>query len=200
MKVILELEPYFQRLVSTLLLAALRINEGLALRWLDVDFDSGLLTVNHTLWRQRQLVEPKTKTSKRNVPMSALLKATLLTHKEQSRWLAPDDFVFAQENGSPLSDRWLRDDVLYPAMDRAGIKRIKSQHGFHIFRHSAGTIIHKLTKDGFQSKEMLGHADIKTIEVYVHPDEELQRATAELLAGELANCGLAVACSTGVVN
>jgi hypothetical protein len=31
-------------------------------------------------------------------------------------------------------------------------------------------------------------------------DEELQRATAELLAGELANCGLAVACSTGVVN
>ena len=75
-------------------------------------------------------------------------------------------------------------------MDRAGIKRIKSQHGFHIFRHSAGTIIHKLTKDGFQSKEMLGHADIKTTEVYVHPDEELQCATAELLAGELANCGL----------
>jgi hypothetical protein len=41
----------------------------------------------------------------------------------------------------------------------------------------------------YHETEMLDHADIKTTEVYVHPDEELQRATAELLAGELANCG-----------
>lgn len=199
-KLICELEPYYQRLVSTLLLAALRVNEGLGLRWCDVDFASGALTVNHTLWRRKQLVEPKTRSSKRTVAMSELLKSILLTQRRESQHTALGDFVFCKVDGNPLADTHLREDVLYPAMDRAGIQRVKNQHGFHIFRHSAGTIIHRLTKDGFQSKEMLGHSDIKTTETYVHRDDELLRETAELFAGELANCGLTVALAAATVH
>jgi hypothetical protein len=42
---------------------------------------------------------------------------------------------------------YLRKEVLYPALKKAGIERVDRTHGFHLFRHSAGSIIHAQTGD-----------------------------------------------------
>jgi len=63
--------------------------------------------------------------------MPAILTELLRLHQELSRFQRPDDFVFCREDGPPLDPDHLRNQVLYPAMDRAGIKRIPRAHGYH---------------------------------------------------------------------
>ena len=67
-------------------------------------------------------------------------------------------------------------------MDRAGIKRQSRSHGFHIFRHSAGSIIHKQTGSMKLAQVQLGHSTMAmTSDVYVHTDhDQLERAGVAL--------------------
>jgi Low affinity iron permease len=53
----------------------------------------------------------------------------------------PDDFVFSRSDGSPWDPDFLRKEVLYRALDAAGIAP-----GAKV-RHSAGSIIHAVTGD-----------------------------------------------------
>jgi hypothetical protein len=42
----------------------------------------------------------------------------------------------------------LRNRVLYPAMDKAGVERkVARPYGFHLFRHSAGAQLQEVTGD-----------------------------------------------------
>ena len=68
--------------------------------------------------------------------------------------------MFCKRDGAPLDPNYLRKKVLYPAMDLAGIERRARSHGFHMFRHSAGSIVHAKTGDIRLAQELLGHARI----------------------------------------
>ena len=74
-----------------------------------------------------------------------MLQAELLSLRETMRFAQDEDLIFCQPDGGPLDPNELRRTVLYPAMDRAGIEPQSMTHGFHIFGHSAGSIIHKQT-------------------------------------------------------
>jgi integrase len=116
----------------------------LGLRWQDIDFEKRTLMVTHSLWRG-QLLEPKTESSRVSVYLSDPLFDALVEHRERSVYSRPDDFVFCREDGSPADPEYLRRDVLYPALEEVGIKRLPRKHGFHLFRHSAATIVHAAT-------------------------------------------------------
>ena len=105
------------------------------------------------------------------------------------------DWVFAREDGSSHNPDTLRSKVLYPAMERAGIERIKGAHGFHVFKHSAGSLVHAQTKDLKMAQEFLRHSSIDTTaDVYVHVDEAMAEEATEALARTIiSNCGLTVA-------
>ena len=68
-------------------------------------------------------------------------------------------------------------------------------HGFHLFRHSAGSIVHALTRDLKAAQELLGHSRISTTsDIYVHLDESVaEEATEALAKAIIPNCGLLVA-------
>lgn len=71
-------------------------------------------------------------------------------------------------------------------MDAAGIHRKKGQYGFHIFRHTAGSIINAKTRDLKLVQETLGHSQIvTTANVYVHLDETAIGEGTEVLAREI---------------
>ena len=76
--------------------------------------------------------------------------------------------------------------VLYPALQRAGIKREPRSYGFHLFRHTAGSIVHELTSDLKLSQELLAHSHISTTaDIYVHGRREAKAEKAtELLASQ----------------
>ena len=76
--------------------------------------------------------------------------------------------------------------VLYQALQRASIKRVPRSYGFHLFRHTAGSIVHKLTSDLKLSQELLAHWHISTTsDIYVHGKREARAGKAtELLASQ----------------
>src|ERR1044071_5841889 len=138
-------------------LTGLRVGELLGLRWRDIDFQNRRLTVMRTLWRKK-LLTPKTEASKRTLHLPVALVEILKIQRHQSTWTAPDDFVFAKEDGAPLNADALRVNVLFPALEKAKIVRQKSTHGFHLFRHSAASIVHAETRDLSLAQELLGHS------------------------------------------
>ena len=76
-------------------------------------------------------------------------------------------------------------------MDAAGIKRGRRKHGFHIFRHSAGSIVHDQTGSLKQAQALLGHSRIDTTaDTYVHVNEVTAKRGLEILAREISCCPL----------
>ena len=183
-----------QERLFTLLIAVtgIRLGEGLALRWMDFNAVGLELQVNHTLYR-KQLKQPKTKESRRAIRLAPAIAQLFVSHKEQSSFQAADDFIFCHADGRPLNPLTLRSH-LHNAMNAAGIKPIARKHGYHIFRHSAGSLIYARSRDLKLVQGTLGHSNINTTsDIYVHLDDKVKGEGTEILAGEiLANCDLFV--------
>lgn len=77
----------------------------------------------------------------------------------QSPFQKPTDFIFTTSAGWPYLEGFLRDSMLYAAMDAAKIKREPHKHGGHLFRHTAGAKAHAKTRDMKVVLEMLGQAN-----------------------------------------
>lgn len=193
-QIIENISEKHQTLFVCVALTGMRLGELLALRWMNVDFTSHRLAITHSLWRG-QLVSPKTKASERTIHLVEVLADLLLDHRQKSAWCGESDYVFCGESGAPLDPDNLRHRVLYPALEAVGIKRQDRMHGFHLFRHSAGSIVHALTRDLKAAQELLGHSRISTTsDIYVHLDKSVaEEATEALAKAIIPNCGLVVA-------
>jgi integrase len=178
--------------VLLLAVTGMRVGEAMALRWIDFNVERLELYINHTIYRQR-LKQPKTESSRRPLRLVPAITGLLLTHRHQSAFQADEDFIFCRKDGRPLNHSALRNH-LRKAMKVVGIEQIKGQHGFHIFRHSAGTLIYSKSRDLKLVQGTLGHADISTTsDIYVHLDDRIIAEGTEILAAEiLGNCDLTV--------
>ena len=132
-----ELERVFVLLVAT---TGLRMNEGLALRWMDFDEAARTIAVAHTLYHQR-VKAPKTESSRRTIRLHPAIAEILAARREQSAFQAEADFIFCRKSGEPQHDTIMR-NRLYRAMDAAKIKRVKGKHGYHVFRHTAASLLY----------------------------------------------------------
>ena len=176
------------------------MGEVLVLRRMDFHSGSRDLCINHTLYRGR-LKQPKTKTSKRRIKLAASIAKLIDSHLTTSQFTAPDDFIFCRKHGHPEEPSALRAH-LYQSMDRAGIRRVPRQSGFHCLRHSAGTLLYLISRDMRMVQELLGHSDISiTSSVYVHPGERVVTEASEILTQEiLGNCDPLVTHDGDLVN
>jgi len=132
-KVIEAVADEYKLLFVVTAVTGMRIGKILALRWQDVDLDAKKMTVRHNLWRG-QLGTPKTKASSKTRNLSELLVTAFRVQQLNSKFTLQDDFVFARRNGSPYDRDWLRESVLYPALDAAGIERKPRQHVLRQYR------------------------------------------------------------------
>ncbi|MDP9270650.1 MAG: site-specific integrase [Chloroflexota bacterium] len=180
-----RLEALFLAAIGT----GLRQGELLALRWSDVDLDSGSLTVNHTLDRRTgTLVEPKTPGSRRMVRLPLPVVAAL--HRWQRRQAGERELariwdarglVFATRNGRPLGSRNVTQDL------QAILRAASLPHQrFHDLRHAFATLQLEAGADIFEVSRALGHANIGTTSaVYAHWTEAMAARTAERMSGIL---------------
>lgn len=155
---------YFKLLSST----GLRRSEALALTWKDIDFDNNTLSVNRTLAYGiggNEIVQsPKSKKSKRTLPISSSLRDVLIEYRKTEKVIFKN--VFHKYNGSYLNlsapGNWLY--KIYKA--NPDLKRI-SVHGF---RHTFATLLISETNVKPKTVQMLlGHENIKmTMDVYTH--------------------------------
>ena len=155
----------------------MRSGELLALRWSDIDLQKSELNVNHTInftgGGQYDLGEPKTKSSRRTIGfqgnLSRQLKLQCFNQRDRakiagSQW-NDSDFVFSNDFGQPLSQTQMPRQVLYPALVRAGVKRIRFQDLRHTcFSHmiAEGVVITDVSA-------IAGHASVAfTMSRYAH--------------------------------
>lgn len=165
----------YRALFVTVAFSGVRLGELLALEWRHVDFAERTLRIEQSLW-QGQLVPPKTRESRRTIPFGDALAASLNEHLRESAFIGPQDFVFCRADGSPINPDVLRKDVLYPTLDRLGIRRFSRASGFHAFRHSAASFVNRETGNLKLAQRLLGHADIgTTADTYTHTWTEDER-------------------------
>jgi integrase len=172
-----------EALYTVALALGLRQGEALALRWDDLDLDSAVLRVRHSLLRvggRRELVEPKTALSRRSMPLPPIAVASLREHRLRqleerllagSRW-HDEGFVFATTVGTPLDGPTVT-RRFQKALVGAGLPRQR----FHDLRHGCASLLLGQGVPPRVVMELLGHSDVRlTQNVYMHVAPELQAA------------------------
>ncbi len=180
-----------ESLYAVALALGLRQGEALGLRWQDVDFDGGVLHVRVALQRVRgepaRLVEPKTRQSRRTLPMPAIIVAQLRAHHDRQltecvtagpAWQGEHwGLVFCTATGTPLDARHV---VFYfkRQLRHAGLPDIR----FHDLRHSCASLLLAQNVHPRVVMEILGHSTIAlTMNTYSHVLPEAQRQAATLM-------------------
>lgn len=157
----------------------LRIGEVCALKWSDINMDTGLLHVNRTIERiyivdsdkpHTEIVinTPKTKNSLREIPLS---KELVRIFRSLMKVVNKDYYVLTN-NTKPTEPRTYR-NYFNKLLKQLDIPRLK----FHGLRHSFATRCIESHCDYKTVSVLLGHADISTtLNLYVHPNEEQKRS------------------------
>jgi len=171
------------RTIVTLgLLTGLRIGEILGLRWKDVDSGTGQIRVTQASYRGL-LGTPKTKHSKRSVPLPQALQDELMRFRERSQ-ATPEELVFHTASGRPYNDSNLLHRELKPAGRKLGMPWLN----FHTLRRTHATLFQVAGGSLRDAQAQLGHSKMSTtLEIYTLPIPENQRATVEKLSVLMAN-------------
>jgi integrase len=191
-------EPGLRRLAVVALHTGLRMGEELGLRWVDIDVDSHRLHVRQCLQRlggEYQLVEPKSSTSRRVVPLTdAALDALREERREQAaaqlaaggRWHQPiPDLCFTTAAGQPRNGT----SVIHQfqdALERAGLPRLR----WHDLRAAHGSLLLSAGVDVSVVSRRLGHSSVAlTSRHYGGVSDALQQDATDRLARMLQQPG-----------
>lgn len=145
----------------------LRVSELLALRWQDCDFEAGEIHLTRGIVRQRETMM-KTEASRKPVPLVVGLADVLMQWRAECGYNQPTDFLFAspeKDGKQPIWPNSAMEKHIRPAAIRAGIgKRI----GWHVFRHSFGTLIKSQGADVATTQALMRHSNVSvTMDHYV---------------------------------
>lgn len=160
----------------------LRVGEVCALAWEDVDFDEEILHIRHTVSRVQAtgsnrktrliLDAPKTKASRREIPISTFLFPALLEahSKTVSRFVVSGKSDFANPRTFELQ--------YHKLLAQSGVPQLN----YHALRHTFATRCIEAGVDMKSLSEILGHGSVSiTLETYVHSSIQLKRAQLEKL-------------------
>lgn len=161
--------------VLVCLYAGLRIGEVCGLKWQDIDFEDGTITVNRTI--QRMTVDgksiltemtPKSSTSKRKIPIPSLLLNKLSEVKKNS------EFSYVLSTKSHIMDPRVFQYQYKKLLKNAGVR----YSNFHTLRHTFSVRALELGFDIKTLSEILGHADAAvTLKTYAHSLDEHKRSS-----------------------
>jgi integrase len=170
----------------------LRRGEVLGLRWANVDLDQEFLQVTHTLQRvdgELRFQPPKTRTSRRTVPLPSPCVKALRGHKvaqDKERLAAgpkwcDEDMIFASTIGTPiepdnLSRSWY------------GVRKVLGEpaHRFHDMRHTCVSLLLAEGAPPHVVQQIVGHSAIDvTMTIYAHASLDEKRTVLSRLGERL---------------
>jgi site-specific recombinase XerD len=148
-------EPNYTLLFMYLYQTGNRLSEALSRQWSDIDWEHRVIKIGMAkAWRSRI------------TPLTDELYDALWTHR------AERDYIFINpKTGKPYAGI---KKALKRAAEAAGIKK---QVSAHTFRHSFATHLLGQGANLREVQELLGHASVKTTEIYTHISSgQLRRA------------------------
>lgn len=167
-------QQVFKDIFIFLFFTGCRAGECVNLKWKSVSLRDKYLTVEIT---ETFMTKGK---AERHIPLNKTVLA-LLKERYYSKFNSPDNYVFCKDNGFPYTvNRASR--IFREAVQEAGLD---SGIHLHTLRHSFAS---QLINNGAGLnvvKELLGHSDIRTTQVYMHVNKaDLQRGVNLLDKGK----------------
>ncbi len=155
-----EEDAQLAELIRIAAYTGVRRGELIALRWRDVRWEDRVLVVERAVSGD---VEGATKGRRvRYVPLSDQALGALDRLSRRDNFTSADDYVLCGAAGDRLDSSAIRRRYL-AARDAAGAPALR----FHDLRHTAGTLLTRVL-DPVTVRDVLGHADLKTTERYLH--------------------------------
>lgn len=171
--------------IATLALG-LRRGEVTGLRWADVRLDRGTVSLAVQLQRLAgayQLVPLKTQRSRRTLPLPSFVAESLGDHRARQLLESsqhPWGLVFTTREGQPLNG---------PALSHR-FKEMVAAAGLpdldlHDLRHTAGSLLAATGTSAPVIRDLLGHSQLSTTDVYLHSIPAEHRAALDRLSAVL---------------
>lgn len=161
-----KMDEFYRPLIETLAYTGFRISEALALKWGDIDFEKGWISVERTI-QKGEFYGVKSDESMGNVAIPDWLIEKLRVHKaRQSVELENNDFnlLFTNRNGGPINRHNLYHREWTDALEKAKLPTF----GFHTLRHFYASQLVLVNMNPKVIKEQLRHSDIKMTDKYTH--------------------------------
>lgn len=173
------LDGNWKPLLVTAIFTGMRSSELRGLRWQDVNFKRGEISVNQRADQFKEIGPTKSEAGVRTIPVPPIVISALKEHKiKQAPGIA---LVFANPDGEPRSHTNIVNKGLKPAMVRAGVTlgvgdEVSAKYtGLHALRHFYASWLINRKEDGGLGlpvkmvQERMGHASIvMTMDTYGH--------------------------------
>lgn len=173
------LDGHWRSLLLTAIFTGMRSSELRGLRWQDVNFKRGEISVNQRADQFKEIGPTKSEAGVRTIPVPPVVINALKEHK--LRQDAGIELVFANPDGEPRSHTNIINKGVKPAMVRAGVtvgtgEDVSAKYtGLHALRHFYASWLINRKEDGGLGlpvkivQERMGHASIvMTMDTYGH--------------------------------
>ena len=150
------------------LYTGIRIGELLALEWPDVDIQQGFISVNKTVYRDKdesgewQLIvdKPKTASSNRVIPLPSYITQMMIVRKDAAK----SNYVIENKKGERMSIRSYQ-YMFERLTEKVGARKLN----FHALRHTFATRAIECGMDIKTLSEIMGHKNASiTLNRYAH--------------------------------
>ncbi len=160
---------------SLLYRLGLRIGEAVNIDIKDIDFDKEIIQIHGKGRRERKLpIMPD---------LMALIEKWIILRQKLYK-AAQNEALFISKKGNRLSVRTAQDNF-HKIVEKAGPFSVKKVTP-HSLRHAFATHAIEGEQDLFVLKAILGHASIKSTEIYLHPSMRiLKKAVNDHIASEI---------------
>ncbi|MDQ3123008.1 MAG: site-specific integrase [Actinomycetota bacterium] len=156
-------------LIASEILAGLRVNELVELRWRSVDLARGKLTVESS----------KTDAGRREIDLSPSLREELTLHKANSRYDGANEYVFATRNGTRRERSNVTRQILRPAIKAAnkareevGLPPLPAGITNHSLRRTFASLLYEAGANPAFVMSQMGHSSSSlALEIYARKME-----------------------------
>ena len=168
-------DGYYEIFIMALA-TGMRRGEDMALKWKDLNFETGQLNIGRQITRVKGkliITEPKTKDSIRSIILPRNILNILKEYKKtvDSEWMFPSPRV----EGMPRDPSAVY-HKMQVVLERAECKKVR----FHDLRHTFATISVGNGMDIKTLSTILGHISSKTtIDIYLHSTDEMKKNAAD---------------------
>jgi excisionase family DNA binding protein len=160
--------PHLRAILACALSTGMRLSEILKLRWEDVDHKN----------KQIKVKAQSSKSGKQRViPVNADLFSVL--RKQMELYSGASDYVFLYED--PATEKLRPVKTVRRAFTKACMRAKIENLRFHDLRHTFGSRLIEKGADPVSVKDLLGHANLKTTEIYLHSSIGRMREAVEML-------------------
>lgn len=180
-------------IVNTALKTGCRRGELLALKWSDLDEQSGYIKIERSLIYDKEgyrFSTPKTSSSIRFIKIGKNFLKEMKEWKSYQNKMKmalrttykDEDYIFSTQTGKPIYPRSMTTDF-NKMIKEANVPKIR----FHDLRHTHATICLEAGMSIKEVQERLGHSSIKTTgDVYAHVTKNMKEKSVELFENYLS--------------